>query len=101
MVILFGLTGAPTTFQCYINSTLSKFLDIFYSIYIDDMLIYLDSSYIDYIEKVYKVVTCLREASLCLDINKYKFAAKEVKYLRFIISIGEGVKVDPKKVAAI
>ena len=65
------------------------------------MLIYLDSSYTDHIEKVYKVVTRLREAGLRLDIDKCKFAAKEVKYLGFIISAGEGVKVDPKKVAAI
>ena len=69
--------------------------------YIDNILIYLDGSYIDYIEKVYKIITYLREAGLCLDINKYKFAAKEVKYLGFIISIGEGVKVDLKKIAAI
>ena len=65
------------------------------------MLIYLDSSYKDYIKKVYKVVACLREAGLYLDIDKCKFAAKKVKYLGFIISIGEGIKVDPEKVAAI
>ena len=65
------------------------------------MLIYSDRSYGDHIKKVYKVIACLREAGLYLDINKYKFMAKEVKYLGFVISIGEGIKVDPKKVAAI
>ena len=50
---------------------------------------------------MYKVVTHLREAGLRLDIDKCKFAAKEVKYLGFIISAGEGIKVDPEKVAAI
>ena len=65
------------------------------------MLIYLDGFYKDYIEKVYKVIACLREAGLYLDINKYKFAAKEVKYLGFIISAGEGIKVDLEKVTAI
>ena len=101
LVTPFSLTGAPTIFQCYINSTLSKFLDIFCSAYIDDVLIYSDGSYKDYMEKVCKVIARLREAGLCLDINKCKFAAKEVKYLGFIISIGEGIKVDPEKVAAI
>ena len=101
LVTPFGLTGAPTIFQCYINSTLSKFLDIFCSAYIDDMLIYLDGSYKDHIGKVRQVIACLREAGLCLDINKCKFAAKEVKYLGFIISAGEGIKVDPEKVTAI
>ena len=65
------------------------------------MLIYLDGSYKDYIEKVHKVIGRLREVGLHLDINKCKFIAKEVKYLGFIISAGEGVKVDPEKVAAI
>ena len=50
---------------------------------------------------MYKVITHLRKAILRLDIDKCKFIAKEVKYLGFIISIGEGVKIDPKKVAAI
>ena len=93
----FGLLGAPATFQCYINSTLSKFLDIFCSAYIDNILIYLDGSYKDYIEKVYIVIACLREAGLYLDIDKCKFATKEVKYLGFIISTGEGIKVDPRE----
>ena len=67
----------------------------------DDVLIYSDGSYRDHMQKVYKVITRLREAGLCLDIDKCKFAAKEVKYLGFIISAGEGIKVDPEKVAAI
>ena len=67
----------------------------------DNILIYLDSSYKDYIKKVYKIMACLREAGLYLDIDKCEFATKEVKYLGFIISTGEGIKVDPEKVAAI
>lgn len=67
----------------------------------DNMLIYLDSFYKDYMKKVYKVVACLGEAGLYLDIDKYKFAAKEVKYLGFIISAEEGIKVDLEKVATL
>ena len=65
------------------------------------MLIYSDDSYKDYIGKVRQVIARLREAGLCLDIDKCKFAAKEVKYLGFIISTREGIKVDPEKVTAI
>lgn len=67
----------------------------------DNMLIYSDSSYEDHIEKVHKVVAYLGEAGLHLDIDKYEFAAKEVKYLGFIVSAEEGIKVDLEKVAAI
>ena len=67
----------------------------------DNVLIYSDGSYKDHIEKVHKVVAYLGEAGLCLDIDKCEFAAKEVKYLGFIISAGEGIKVDLEKVATI
>jgi Reverse transcriptase (RNA-dependent DNA polymerase) len=40
MVMPFGLTNAPVTFQHYINKTLRKYLDIFCSAYINDIIIY-------------------------------------------------------------
>ena len=36
----FGLFNAPTTFQEYVNKILTEKLDIFVSIYLDDILIY-------------------------------------------------------------
>lgn len=101
LVTPFGLAGAPATFQRYINNTLADFLDIFCSAYMDDVLIYSDGSYRDHMKKVRKVIARLGEAGLRLDIDKCEFAAKEVKYLGFIINAGEGIKVDPEKVAAI
>ena len=40
MVTPFGLTGAPATFQRYINWALREYLDDFCTAYIDDILIY-------------------------------------------------------------
>ncbi|KAH7492803.1 hypothetical protein FOMA001_g2147 [Fusarium oxysporum f. sp. matthiolae] len=40
LVMPFGLTGAPATFQRYINDTLREHLDIFCTAYLDDILIY-------------------------------------------------------------
>jgi hypothetical protein len=40
LVIPFGLTGAPTTFQRFINDSLRDYLDQFCSAYLDDILIY-------------------------------------------------------------
>ena len=37
VVISFGLTNAPTTFMCLMNSVLSKYLDKFAFVFIDDI----------------------------------------------------------------
>jgi hypothetical protein len=67
----------------------------------NDVLIYSDGSYQNHISKVKKVLRKLHKAWLKLDIEKSEFASSEVKYLKFIISAGEGIKIDPGKVEAI
>jgi hypothetical protein len=67
----------------------------------DDVFVYSDGSYQDYMSKVKKVLRRLHKVGLKLDIEKSEFALSEVKYLGFIISAGEGIKVDSGKVEAI
>jgi hypothetical protein len=40
LVILFGLSNAPITFQARINKILYLYLDVFYTAYINDILVY-------------------------------------------------------------
>jgi hypothetical protein len=44
----FGLTGAPATFQRYINQVLQDYLDDFVSAYVDDIIIYSSDSLADH-----------------------------------------------------
>jgi hypothetical protein len=80
---------------------LRKFLDIFCSAYMDNVLIWTDRDYSDHMEKVGLVLGKLKAAGLNLDLSKCEFAVKETKYLGFIVTAGEGIKVDPAKVKAI
>jgi hypothetical protein len=67
----------------------------------NDVLIYSNGSYQDHISKIKKMLWKLHKAGLKLDIEKSEFAFSKVKYLGFIISAGEGIKVNPGKVEAI
>jgi hypothetical protein len=80
---------------------LNDFLDKFCSAYINNVLIYSDRSYQNHISKMKKVLRKLHKAGLKLDIEKSEFASSKVKYLKFIISAEEGIKINPEKVEAI
>jgi len=51
----FGLMNAPTSFQAYINDILYEFLDQFYVVYLDDILIYCDT-YEEHVQHVRSVL---------------------------------------------
>ena len=40
LVVPFGLTNAPATFMCLMNSFFNRYLDKFFLIFLDDILIY-------------------------------------------------------------
>jgi hypothetical protein len=48
-----------------------------------------------------KMLRKLHKAGLKLDIKKSEFTSSKIKYLRFIISAGEGIKIDPGKVETV
>lgn len=96
----FGLSGAPATFQRYINSTIREFED-YVTAYLDDLLIYTDGSRAEHLTRVRPVLAALQRAGLHLDPVKCEFGVKTVKYLGFIITAGVGVSCDPEKLRAI
>ena len=96
----FGLTNALATFQALINTTLCKYLDIFVTAYLDDILIYIKGTLKEHIQEVKKVFKALQEADIRLRPDKCKFHVKTVKFLGSIITTN-GIQMDNKKVKAI
>ena len=99
-VMPFGLTNAPATFQALINTALCKYLDIFVTVYVDDILIYTKSTLKKHIQEVKKVFKALQKADIRLRPDKCKFHVKTVKFLGSIITT-DGIQMDDEKVKAI
>ncbi|KAL2884602.1 hypothetical protein HOO65_100006 [Ceratocystis lukuohia] len=97
----FGLSNGSAVFQRYVNWVLRNYLDNFCSAYVDDILIYTNGTKQEHQEHVLKVLAELEKAGLQLDVDKCEFEVKKTKYLGFIIEVGKGISMDPRKVEAI
>ena len=100
LVIFFGLTGTPATFQRYINWVLRDELNICCSAYIDDVVIYNDTQK-EHRSTVLRIIRKLADVGLQLDFDKSEFERDIIKYLGYLIETGRGLRVDPEKLKAI
>ena len=90
LVTPFGLTGAPVTFQRYINWVLHNELDICCSVYIDDVVIYNDRE-TEHRSVVLRIIRKLADAGLQLNFVKSKFEGGIIKYLGYLIETSRGL----------
>ena len=87
----FGLTNALAIFQAYINKALSRLVDYFVVIYLNNILIYSKPGE-DYYTYVRIVIERLRKHKLYTKLSKYFFDVEEVEFLGFIIG---SIRVKP------
>jgi hypothetical protein len=99
VVVPFGLTNAPATSMCLMKNVLSKFLDKFVLVFIDDILIY-SKNREEHEEHLRLVLQVLREHQLYAKFSKCDFFQKQIHYLGHVLS-KEGVAVDPDKIRSI
>ena len=92
----FGLTNAPTTFMCLMNSVFSKYLDKFVLVFLDGILVYSKNEE-EHEEHLRLTLQLLREHQLYAKLSKCDFYRDRIQYLGHIIS-KEGISVDPEKV---
>jgi hypothetical protein len=98
-VVPFGLSNAPVVFMCLMNGVFRDYLDKFFIVFLDDILVYskLEEEHEQHLRMVLQV---LREHQLYAKLRKCLFYQRKIHYLGHIIS-EEGIIVDPKKVEAI
>lgn len=85
--------------MCLINSVFCLYLDKFFIVFIDDILVYSKNEE-NHVENLAVVLRLLREQHLYVKLNKCSFFYTEVHYLGHVVS-KEGIVVDPEKIRAI
>ena len=98
-VMPFGLCNAPSTFQSMINGIFRDLLDEGVIAYLDDILIYSEDEK-SHIDLVRRVMERIRQAKLCVSINKSVIHQREVVFLGYHIS-ENGISMTSDKVEAV
>ena len=95
----FRFTNTLIIFQRRINYILKEYLDDFIIIYLNNIIIYLNSEK-EYKEYIKWVLGRLYKENIPVIIKKYKFYTKKTDFVRFIIKLKQ-ISMDPKKIKAI
>lgn len=99
LVMPFGLSNAPFTFQAAMNSVVRPYLRRFVLVFFDDILVY-SPTWASHLEHLSLVLKLLRQHSLVAKQSKCLFGQTIVDYLGHVLSV-QGLVVDPSKIAII
>jgi hypothetical protein len=99
LVMPFGLTSAPATFQRMMNDILRPLLGKCVVVYLDDIMVY-STSPEQHVKDLRAVFELLRHHNLYTQEDKCEFGLEELGFLGHIVS-AEGIRPDPNKTSII
>lgn len=98
LVMPFGLTDAPATFQSVMNTIFAHLLRKGVLVFMDDILIYL-ATFEEHCALLQQVFEILRDNQFSVKLSKCSFAQQTIEYLGHCIS-AQGVATEPSKIQA-
>lgn len=99
LVMSFGLTNAPATFQSLMNQVFGDLINRGLVVYLDDILIF-SKTREEHLALLRRTLQRLRDQQLYVQISKCEFMSQRLEYLGHITD-KHGIQVDPSKVRAI
>ena len=99
LVLLFGLTNAPTLFMDMMNHVFQPYIDKFVVVFIDDIL-FNSRSCTEYEWHLRRVLQILKNHQLYAKMSKCDFWFKEITFLGHVIYL-EGIFIDLQMVKVV
>ncbi|KOM37151.1 hypothetical protein LR48_Vigan03g053200 [Vigna angularis] len=99
LVMLFGLTNAPATFQSAMNELLRPYLRKFVLVFFDNILVY-SATWAEHLQQVNMVLDRLQKRQWVANRKKSEFGRTSIGYLGHVIT-RRGVEMDEGKVKAV
>jgi len=99
LVMHYGLTNAPASFQRFMNEVFKDLTDVCVVIYLDDILIYSDNPD-EHLKHVRKVLRRLCANNLYAKVEKCAFSVDTTDFLGFVVG-PDGLRMDESKIQVI
>jgi hypothetical protein len=99
LVMPFGLCNAGATFERVVDGILGSLRWNICLCYLDDVIIY-SKTFGEHLYRIRTVLDCFKRAGLTLNIDKCRFAFKEITIFGVHVS-GNGLSPDPEKTKAV